>query len=278
MSVSSFHALVVGANRPVGQFLTRSLSDQDLTYKGFGLEQRERVNVLSTGRPFFVLVPSLFHSDDYAHVPFWLEQAREQDIPVVLLSSLAVFRDRTDALWKEDDEDYAESDLAHDLLTLEDMVRSHRRHMILRIGQGFSLMSDDFATRMLSSIRDEQTLTLDMQRRFCPTPADDVADVLIAMLKQAACCDELWGTYHFNGVEAVSAYAFAEALLAEAGQYENLASVELKSQEGAAGPAIWVPPGDNTHLFYTFGIKPKAWRKGLSRLVRRYYRAGDEGV
>ncbi len=254
MSISSFHSFVIGANRPVGQFLTRSLSAQNFSYKGYALDQRERISVLSNGRPFFVMTPSLFHPEDYQHIPFWLEQAEDQDIPVVLLSSMAVYRAKADVLWKETDEEFAETELAGDLLALEALVRRNHRHLILRIGQGFSL---------------------DMQKRFSPTPADDISDVLQAMLKQAACCDDLWGTYHFCGVEPVSSYAFAEALLAEAGQYEDLSRVDLRSQEGATMPSVWVPPADNTHLFYTFGIKPKPWRKGLSRLVRRYYRAED---
>ncbi|MAD44993.1 MAG: hypothetical protein CMI02_00295 [Oceanospirillaceae bacterium] len=278
MSFSSFHSLVVGANRPVGHFLTRTLAEQNLSYKSLGLEQRERMGVMGQGKPFFVLVPSLFHSDDYQHIPYWLEQAREQDVPVIFLSSLTVFTGPSDDVWKEDDEAFSEQPLAQDLLALEGMVREHPRHIILRTGQGFSLMADDFASRLLNQIRDDQKLTVDMQRRFSPTPSDDVADVLLAILKQVACCDDLWGTYHFCGVEAASSYAFAEALLAEAGQYENLTDVELGSEEGATMPAVWVPQGDTTHLFYTFGIKPKPWRKGLSRLVRRYYRSEEEAV
>ncbi len=273
LAISSFHSFIIGANRPVGHFLTRSLASQDLMYKGFGLESRERLAMAAVGKPFFVLVPSLFHPDDYAHVPFWLEQAEEQDVPVVLLSSSAVFRARADAVYQENDEDYADHPLALDLLALEAMTRNNRRHLILRIGQGFSLMADDFANRLLTAIRDEHSLSLDMQRKFSPTPADDIAEVILAMLKQAACSDDLWGTYHFCGVEPISSYAFAEALLAEAGQYENLSGVELKSQEGGLMPAVWAPVTDNTLLFHTFGIKPKAWRKGLSRLIRRYYRA-----
>lgn len=273
LAISSFHSFIIGANRPVGHFLTRSLASQDLMYKGFGLESRERLAMAAVGKPFFVLVPSLFHPDDYAHVPFWLEQAEEQDVPVVLLSSSAVFRARADAVYQENDEDYADHPLALDLLALETLTRNNRRHLILRIGQGFSLMADDFANRLLTAIRDEHSLSLDMQRKFSPTPADDIAEVILAMLKQAACSDDLWGTYHFCGVEPISSYAFAEALLAEAGQYENLSGVELKSQEGGLMPAVWAPVTDNTLLFHTFGIKPKAWRKGLSRLIRRYYRA-----
>lgn len=273
LAISSFHSFIIGANRPVGYFLTRSLASQDLMYKGIGLESRERLALAAASKPFFVLVPSLFHPDDYAHIPFWLEQAEEQDVPVLLLSSMAIFRARPDAVYQETDENYAEHPLALDLLALEALTRNNRRHIILRIGQGFSLMADDFANRLLTAIRDEHTLSLDMQRKFSPTPADDIAEVILAMLKQAACSDHLWGTYHFCGVEPISSYAFAEALLAEAGQYENLSGVELKSQEGGLMPAVWAPVADNTLLFHTFGIKPKAWRKGLSRLIRRYYRA-----
>ena len=162
--------MVVGANRPVGQFLTRILAEQNLSYKGLGLEQRERLGVMGQGRPFFILTPSLFHSEDYQHIPYWLEQARDQDVPVIMLSSLAVFSGPSDDVWKEDDEAYSDKPLAQDLLTLENMVREHTRHIILRTGQGFSLMADDFASRLLTQIRDEQTLTVDMQRRFSPTP------------------------------------------------------------------------------------------------------------
>lgn len=268
--------MVIGANRPVGQFLTRSLAAQNLSYKGYALDQRERLSVLSAGRPFMVITPSLFHPEDYNHVPYWLEQAEEQDIPVVFLSSLAVYRPRAEGLWREEDDEFADTDLAADLLALENLVRKNHHHLILRIGQGFSFMADDFANRLLTQIREEEIITLDMQKKFSPSSADDISDVLQAMLKQVACCDDLWGTYHFCGVEPVASYAFAEALLAEAGQYEDLSRVDLRSQEGAMMPSVWVPAGDNTHLFYTFGIKPKPWRKGLSRLVRRYYRAEDQ--
>ncbi len=273
MSISRFYTYIIGANRPVGHFLSRALAAQDLMYKGFGLESRERMTVLAAGKPFFVLVPSLFHPDDYAHLPFWLEQAAEEDVPVVLLSSLAVFPPRPDKGWAEQEETFAHTALAEDLLAIEALTRQNRRHLILRIGQGFSLMTQDFANQLLTLIREQAQPALDMQRKFSPTPADDVADVIIAMLKQASCTDDLWGTYHFCGVEPVSSYAFAEALLAEAGQYEDLGAVKLASQAGGVMPAIWVPSGDDTRLFHTFGIKPKAWRKGLSRLVRRYYRA-----
>lgn len=271
LSISSFYSFIVGANRPVGHFLSRSLLAQDMMYKGFGLEGREKLNILATGKPFLVLLPSLFHEDDFAHAPFWLGQAQEQDIPVLLLSSLAVL-DGTQA-FNETSTEFADDDRALMIQQIEELTRRNRRHLILRVGQGFSFMTQDYASHLLTQIREQSHVKLDGQCKFSPTPADDIADVLIAMLKQAACSDELWGTYHFCGVEPVSAYAFAEALLAEAGQYEDLTKVTLSMEDGATLPPIKVPSGDNMLLFHTFGIKAKAWRKGLSRLVRRYYRA-----
>lgn len=269
---TSFQVFVIGANRPVGQFLTQNLSEQNYVYRGLSLDSHERINLLSSGRPFLVLVPSIFHPDDFAQVPFWLEQAAEHDIPVIMLSSLMVLDEGSEPAVSESMTALRQSPLAQDLYAIESMVRKNQRHLILRVGQGFSLMMHDFSHVVLTQLRETGSCTLDMQRRFSPTPVDDIADVLLAVLKQISCCDDLWGTYHFSGVEPVSAYAFAEALLAEAGQYEDFSNAELFSQAQGLIPEQWVPIGDNTKLFHTFGIKPKSWRKGLSRLVRRHYR------
>src|SRR5690554_7865634 len=66
-------------------------------------------------------------------------------------------------------------------------------------------------------------------------------------------------------------FQFADALFAEASHYEKLGEFEVKESEEGDKPDVWIPTSDNTKLFHSFGIKPKAWRKGLIRLVKRYY-------
>ena len=271
---SNFQTFVIGAEQPVGQSLVRSLNSQGLMYKSIALESRDKLPAMSGGRPFFVITPVL-STDGFAHAAYWLEKARELDATVVVLSSLALFNYRADRQVTEDCDDFADTDIAAGLLQLESCVRDNERHIILRTGQLLSLQSDDFASRILQQARENLLVEADMQRLFDPTPVDDVADVIMAIIRQLVCCDELFGTYHFSGVESVSSFAFAEVILAQSSQYEDLTQVELKSQEGGLMPEIWTAESDNTLLFHTFGIKEKAWRQGVGRLLKRYYRVED---
>jgi dTDP-4-dehydrorhamnose reductase len=273
LPVNPFHTFIIGAERPVGQFLARALAAENYLYKSYSIEGRERIAVQCSGQPFFVLTPSVANPGDLHEVEFWIDALEEHDAPIIMLSSLAVFSAQSVGKHPETSTRFGDSDLARRLLSLEQRVRQCRRHIILRIGQDFSVQAGDFAHALLTTIRDRGELMVDDAELLNPTPDDDVAMVLLAMLKQADCSDDLWGTYHFCGVDAVATFAFAEALLAEAGQYEDLSQVRIEGCAGGFKPALWVPCGDVTSLFYTFGIKRKPWRSGLGRLVRRYYRA-----
>lgn len=275
MSSSSFQTYVIGADQPVGQNLSRLLTRQGLVCKGVSLESRDKLPAMAASRPFFVIAPSVHNLGEYDHVNFWLERAQELDACVLLLSSTALFRYRANCSVAEAEEEYADTDVAQVLQAVEERVRAYHRHVILRVGHILSLQGEDFASSLLSHGRDSAVVELDMQRLFDPTPVDDIAEVLLAIMRQLACSDDLFGTYHFSAVEPVSSFAFAEALLAEAGQYEDLTALTLRSQEGGGMPDIWAVSSDNTLLFHTFGIKPKAWRQGISRLVKRYYRIDE---
>lgn len=274
MTSSSFQAFVIGAEQPVGQYLVRSLSTQGLKHKSIALESRDKLPVTPGGRPFFVIVPAL-HTDSFDHAAYWLERARELDACVVLLSSLVVFPHRADTVVTEQTTGFAEGELAQALLTLENQARQTEQHVILRAGHLLSLQGDDFSSQLLAHARQQQQLNVDMQRLFGPTAADDVADVILAMIRQLVCSDDLFGTYHFSGVEPVSAYTLAEVILAQAGQFEDLSQLELQSQEGGMMPQLCTVSSDNTLLFHTFGIKEKAWRQSVGRLLKRYYQVDE---
>lgn len=272
--INRFQTYVVGANRPVGYFLGQMLANQDLPYTCFSFDSKEQLKAESGSKSFLVLLPSIEEKEDFQYIDFWLDQAQKLDMPVLLLSSLVVFPASQEA-WQEEDQAYSEHLLAQEFLTIEARARQNRRHIILRTGAVFSLMNKDFASRLFSTMRTKEELTLDSETLFNPTPADDAANVVLAMLKQANCMDSLWGTYHFNAVEPVASFQFAQALFAEVSHYEALGDNHLRSSETGENPNVWIPSGDNTKLFHSFGIKPKAWRKGLSRLVKRYYQVKD---
>ena len=276
MPISHFHAHIIGGDRPVGQYFTRLLAEQDVVYKAVSLSIRERLllQLQSQARPLFIITPSVFAAaEDLEGVPFWLQLARDEDIPVLFLSTLALLRAPDGEVVNEDWKEFNDDGLSQEYHRLENMARDNPQSLILRAGQIFSFSADDYSGQILNSIRHEPELALDMNRFFEPTPADDVADVMLALLRQINLSDSLWGTYHFSGAESLSSYAFAEAMLSEAGQYEDLSGTTLLSQENQFLPQIWTPVSDHSRLFHTFGIKPKPWRQGLSRLVKQYYRA-----
>lgn len=271
MSINSFHSFVVGANSPVGNALVKRLAEQGYVYKSLTFDSQEQLTQLAASRPFLLLLPSVFNPTDLtADLSHWLKQAELLDAKVVLLSSLAVFP-KGEPLWREEQLSVSNSSLARQLLLIEEKVKEFPRHLILRVGQVFSLQEQDFAWQILQNLRQNQALTLDNSEVFSPTPAIDVADVLLAMLKQANCNERLWGCYHFSGVEPVTAFKFAEALLAELKQRESLQTNQLAEQAGGMMPSIEVASADNTKLFYSFGIKSKAWRKQVAKVVQDYY-------
>lgn len=263
------HWFIIGAEFPVGQYLADLASELALPYSSRRLDTREvpTVPMGMSATPLAIITVS--GTDDVlaGHIFEWLELLIENDIPLVLLSSSDVLG------FKENGS--AETDgMTGDprLISLENKAREQSRHLIIRVNQPFSLLSGDFAVQILAKARNEGRLELDNTNYIAPTPADDIADIIHAALQQIDCNESLWGTYHYCSVESTTEYAFAEALLAEARQYEDLAHVTLSAldEDKSESPGAIL---DSVLIKHTFGIKPKPWRQALSRLMRRYYRA-----
>jgi dTDP-4-dehydrorhamnose reductase len=272
VSINTINAIVVGADRSVGYWLTRALATENCVYRGQSFESRERLQLQSGGMPFCLLLPSIYSREDFVNLDYWVEQAIEQDVPILMLSSLSLFGEAAGKPLVETNTPDLDVERSRRLHYAEEAARASRRHLILRLGQPLSLQPGDIAHELLTEARDSGVVRVDDQATFSPTPDDDVAKVVMAMIKQAGCTDQLWGTYHFSGVEPVTTYAFAEALLAEARQYEDLSNVLLESAEHWNASWLRVPNGDSTRIFHAFGIKAKPWRNGLGRLVRQKYR------
>ncbi len=113
-------------------------------------------------------------------------------------------------------------------------------------------------------------------RRGNPTPVDDAARVILAVLKQLDCQAPLWGTYHYGGQEATTALALGQAVLSEARVFRSLLLDEVKPQAHASRPDAADEPQHAVmackKILHTFGVKPRAWRTALPQLLDRYYR------
>ncbi len=266
------HWFIIGAEFPVGQCLASLASELALPYTSRRLDSREQLSVPMgmSATPLAIIATSGEDSITGGHIAEWIELLSEQDIPMVLLSSAKVF-DYNEVGSLENDEMTGDERL----IALETQARKQLRHLIVRVNQPFSLLTGDYAVQLLAKARSQECLKLDNLIRIAPTPADDIAQVIHALLQQISCDESLWGTYHYCSVESTTEYGFAEVLLAEARQYEDLAHVVLEElDEEDCSPTETIL--DSKLIKHTFGIKPKPWRQALSRLMRRYYRADEK--
>ncbi|MCU1719329.1 NAD(P)-dependent oxidoreductase [Pseudomonas sp. 5P_3.1_Bac2] len=150
------------------------------------------------------------------------------------------------------------------------------RHVLLRFGWLMDDSEDGRLGRFLSRAASEGPLALADDRRGNPTPVDDAARVILAVLKQLDCESPLWGTYHYGGQEATTALALGQALLSEARNYRGNLLPEVQAQAHSACHDAAQEPQHAVlackKILHTFGIKPRAWRSGLPSLLDRYYR------
>jgi len=266
------HWFIIGAEFPVGQCLAKLANELALPYTSRRLDSREQLSLPMgmSAAPLAIIAVSGEEPENAGHIAEWISVLIEQDIPIVLLSSAKVFKYNEVGSLEEDEMTGDEG-----LISLENQTRKQLRHLIVRVNQPFSFLSGDFAVQLLAKARSQDSLKMDNLIRIAPTPADDIAQVLHALLQQISCDETLWGTYHYCSVESTTAYGFAEVLLAEARQYEDLAHVsleELADEDCLPSETIL----DSKLIKHTFGIKPKPWRQALSRLMRRYYRADEK--
>ncbi|NQD93821.1 sugar nucleotide-binding protein, partial [Pseudomonas sp. CrR25] len=160
---------------------------------------------------------------------------------------------------------------------LEQSVRAAcPRHVLLRFGWLLDDSPDGLLGRFLARAEQDEALFLADDRRGNPTPVDDAARVILAVLKQLDCQTPLWGTYHYGGHEATTSLALGQAVLSEARNFRHSLVEELSAQAHAARADAADEPQHAVlackKILHTFGIKPRAWRAGLPSLLDRYYR------
>lgn len=200
----------------------------------------------------------------------------ELSIPLLHLSSDYVFDGYYASGYSEEDEASPLGIFGRSKWLGEEVVRAALpRHLILRISWVFSTRGENYLLRMLEQARHDTMIEAADDRRGCPTSAEDVARVILAILRQLTCGIDVWGTYHYCGAEITTRYGFSEAILAAARQYEELKVQQLQAVSSANLPAIAQRPASSVlkcrKLLATFGIRQRPWRSELQRVVREIY-------
>ena len=207
------------------------------------------------------------------------ELCQHHDILLLQPSSYRVFDGSRAMSYSEKEEPAPLGVRGQALWRMEQCVRmSCPRHVLLRFGWLLDDSSEGLLGRFLARAEREEALQLADDRRGNPTPVDDAARVILAVLKQLDCQTPLWGTYHYGGHEATTSLALGQAVLSEARNFRSNLVEEIVPQAHAARPDAREEPQHAVlackKILHTFGIKPRAWRSGLPSLLDRYYRHG----
>lgn len=148
------------------------------------------------------------------------------------------------------------------------------RHIILRLSWIISYRRTNLLKHLLDQISQEQEVAVVSDQQGCPTPSEDAARVIVAIIQQLGCGAEPWGTYHYAGAESISENRFAEAVISEASQYQDLKIRKLRMDKLHDRNGIQAPANATLScrkILSTFGVHNKPWRGSLSRMIRSYY-------
>ena len=205
------------------------------------------------------------------------ELCQHHEIRLLQPSSYRVFDGMRATAYHEKDEVQPLGLRGKMLWRMEQCVRSLcPRHVLLRFGWMLDESEGGLLARFLTRAEQDHVLQLADDRRGNPTPVEDAARVILAVLKQLDCEAPLWGTYHYGGHESSTALALGQAILSEAQHLRHNLLEDVVAQAHAARPNAADEPQNAVlsckKIFHTFGVKPRAWRAALPSLVDTYYR------
>lgn len=152
------------------------------------------------------------------------------------------------------------------------LARDCARYAVLRFSWLLDGSADGQLAKLLEQLRGQDPVLLAEEWRGNPTPVDDAARVLLAVLKQLDCDAPLHGVYHYGSTEPSSWISFAKSLAQELMANNRLdrdpviRSIPFDKQTEAG----WEPQNavlTNRRILMTFGVKPRAWRAQLGQLL-----------
>lgn len=195
---------------------------------------------------------------------------RALDVALLHLSDASMFAGRKSGTYREKDKPDRSDDRAKRVLKGERyVIKRVPRHIVLRSGPLFAASGDNLFTGVMKRLERGEPVECG-EDKLCPTPANDLARVVVAIILQLSCGATPWGIYHYCSSDAASLYNFAEAVVALASQYGRIRSDDVHLQARPAQDRNIVL---NCHqLLGAFGIKQRAWRSALPSVVAEYCR------
>ena len=199
----------------------------------------------------------------------------------VHVSSAQVFNGARGKVFFESDRTKPKGSVSRRLVELEQAVtRELDRHIVLRSGWLFGAYGQGAFQRFLRMLESDQEIVLDNVVEGAPTPAADVARVLLAIIQQLDCGAPCWGTYHYCSSDTTNSRDFFETVMTMAVHYSNIDSAQilLAAPDDDITIGSRHPLLDCHAILNTFGVKQRPWRSAMTGILKNWYQqqpAGD---
>lgn len=292
--ISAMKVLVIGKTGQVGHELCKLMDEKGIDYhapdrNGLDLCHPGQVQAsLESYQPTIVVNAAAYNNPVQAEnepsrcfsvnrdaVADLADFCQRMNIILVHTSSYRVFDGEKQEPYSEKDPANPVGVLGTSRLQAEQQIRERcPKHIILRLSWVISDRRPNLLRRLAEQMVANKEVYVTPDQLGSPTPADDVARVIVAIMQQLDCGAEAWGTYNYSASEPVSESGFAEIVIAEASQYRELKvrkliMAKMDSREG------FKPPANATcecnKILNTFGVHVRPWRSALSALIRKLY-------
>jgi dTDP-4-dehydrorhamnose reductase len=202
------------------------------------------------------------------------------NIPMMHLSNPYVFDGEKKLGYNENDEPTPQGVYGRYSLEGERAVEQHNMHIIVRSGWLFGQHKKGLIKSWISTAKKNAGRLELVRRRFSPTHTSGLAAAMLAVCQQVDCEANVWGSYHYAGLETKKESEFAEQTLKYAANhdeqiYQLLDSMKLTERETRA-PEIKNATLSCKKIFDTFGIKQKSWHGDLQDTIKSLY--SDRGA
>jgi dTDP-4-dehydrorhamnose reductase len=203
------------------------------------------------------------------------QRCQEQKLPLIHLSSSQVFAASRLTHYIESDIPYPITNDGKVLLAIEQVIAEQcDKYIIMRVGWVFNDSGTGVFEEMLSCLETGQELVLHAGLEGCPTPAEDVARVVVACAEQLNEGAQCYGLYHYCSSDVTTSEGFTDVIIATCKQYGRVDPDNLCIKLVDDGTMYGIPPHPVLgclKILNHFGVKQRPWRSVMASLLKDRY-------
>ena len=192
----------------------------------------------------------------------------EMKIPLLHISSDYVFEGSGNEPWKPFNFKAPQNAYGRSKLAGEEGVRdSGAIHAILRTSWVFSSHSNNFVKTMLRLSETRDRLSVVADQIGGPTPARDLANACLTIIKHLQGDPSKSGTYHYSGKPNISWAEFASEIFKQISRSVTIVPITTADYSTPAKRPL-NSRMDCSLTYRKFGIKQPDWREGLKEILK----------